>query len=128
MNRLRPHFAKQTEQKAKKRLQKQIVAAYRDDIISLIADDGATLPEVVDAIRADGEVVLEAGFKAEVLRQIGTVKNIRAGRSDATAFTGGVHAPQCVPPHANTTSNMTTVQTDDDDDDDSAFVARRPRR
>ena len=64
MNRLRPHFAKHSAQKPKVRLQSAIVADYRDDIISLIAVDGATLPEVAAAVRAEGEPVLDAGFEA----------------------------------------------------------------
>ena len=129
MNRLRSHFAKQAAQKPMKRLQRAIVSDYRDDIISLISDYGATLPEVADAVRAQGEPVLDAGFKAEVLRQIGTVKNIRAGRIDTMANRGGDPAPQPEPaaPMTQNNSNETETSVDDDDDDD-AFAARRPRR
>lgn len=129
MNRLRSHFAKQAAQKPMKRLQRAIVSDYRDDIISLISDYGATLPEVADAVRAQGEPVLDAGFKAEVLRQIGTVKNIRAGRIDTMPNRGGDPAPQPEPaaPMTQNNSNETETSVDDDDDDD-AFAARRPRR
>ncbi|HBR83699.1 MAG TPA: hypothetical protein DD861_05805 [Erythrobacter sp.] len=129
MNRLRSHFAKQAAQKPMKRLQRAIVSDYRDDIISLIADDGATLPEVADAVRAQGEPVLDAGFKAAILKQIGTVKNIRAGRIGTMASSGGDPAPQPVSAAmmGQTNSNETETSADDDDDDD-AFAARRPRR
>ena len=126
MNRLRPHFVKQAAQKPKKRLQSEIVAEFRDDIISLIADDGATLPEVADAVRAQGEPVLDPGFKAEVLKQIGTVKNIRAGRINTRASKYGEPAPQPAAMLAQNNSNLTATSPDDDDDDD-AFAARRPR-
>lgn len=129
MNRLRSHFAMQAAQKPKKRLQSEIVAEFRDDIISLIADDGATLPEVADAVRAQGEPVLDPGFKAEVLKQIGTVKNIRVGRVNTMASRHVNPAPQPEPaaPMAQNNSNLTAISPDDDDDDD-AFAARRPRR
>jgi hypothetical protein len=128
MNRLRSHFAKQAAQKPMKRLQRAIVSDYRNDIISLIADDGATLPEVADAVRAQGEPVLDPGFKAEVLKQIGTVKNIRAGRINTMASKYGDPAPQAEPAAilAQNNSNLTATPPDDDDDDD-AFAARRPR-
>ncbi|KNH01902.1 hypothetical protein J121_101 [Qipengyuania citrea LAMA 915] len=128
MNRLRSHFAKQAAQKPMKRLQRAIVSDYRDDIISLIADDGATLPEVADAVRAQGEPVLDPGFKAEVLKQIGTVKNIRAGRINTMAPKYGEPVPQPEPAAmlAQNNSNLTATSPDDDDDDD-AFAARRPR-
>lgn len=129
MNRLRSHFAKHAAQKPKKRLQSAIVADYRDDIIGLIADDGATLPEVVAAVRAEGEAVLDAGFKAAILKTIGTVKDIRAKRIKPSAPMGGGPSPQSAvsPTPTQISSNETAMSLDDDDDDD-AFAARRPRR
>lgn len=130
MNRLRSHFANQASQKPKKRLQRDIVADYRDDIISLIADDGATLPDVADAVRAQGEPVLDHGFKAAILKTIGSVKNIRARRGEGPACTGGDQAQQSAPMLAPTLAqtNLTEPATSFDDDDDDAFAARRPRR
>lgn len=124
MNRLRPHFADQMAQKPQRRLQNAIVADYRDDIIGLIVVDGATLTEVAAAVRAEGEPVLEAGFKAAILEQIGTVKNIRAGRIKAAA--------QNVNRDPSATSGLSPLPTERSghatlDDDDEDFAARRPR-
>lgn len=129
MNRLRPHFAKLLAQKPKTRLQRAIVADYRDDIISLIADCGATLPEVVEAVRAQGEPVLDDGFKSAIRKMLGTVKNIRAGRLNATAFKAADKAtqPESPPQSAQISSNDTATAPVDDEDND-AFAARRPRR
>lgn len=121
MNRLRPHFASQVAQRPKRRLQRSIVADYRDDIIGLIADDGASLPEVADAVRAQGEPVLDAGFKSAVLKMIGTVKNIRAGRTDLIASKGGDPASQPKLPPISSAESGTSPDHDDD------FAARRPR-
>lgn len=124
MNRLRSHFANQLAQKPQRRLQSSIVADYHDDIIGLIAVDGATLVEVAEAVRAEGEPVLEPGFKAAILKQIGSVKSIRAGLAKAaptdTADPGSPPAPTL--PQLD--SNQNTTLFDDDDDD---FAARRPR-
>jgi hypothetical protein len=130
MNRLHSHFAKQASQTPKKRLQREIVEDYRNDIISLIADYGASLPEVADAVRAQGEPVLEPGFKAAILKTIGSVKNIRAGRIKATASTAGSLGQQPETPLTPTLAqtNSTETATSPDDDDDDAFTGRRPRR
>lgn len=131
MNRLRPHFAKQAAQKPKKRLQSAIVTDYRGDIISLIADDGATLPEVADAVRAQGEPVLDHGFKAEILKQIGTVKNIRSGRAKVTGTRGPFPVSASSSAPATQSATPSPAQTDAAenfaDDDDDLFAARRPR-
>lgn len=132
MNRLRSHFNDQQAQKPQRRLQIEIVADYRDDIIGLIADDGATLPEVADAVRAQGEPVLDAGFKAAVLKTIGTVKNIRAGRVNTITNKGAVVDPASSPTTASMPvlppTNSVPRPLGDDDDDDDAFAVRRPRR
>lgn len=126
MNRLRSHFAARAAEKPKKRLQSAIVADYRDDIISLIADDGATLTEVIEAVRAEGEPVLDAGLKAEILKQIGTVKSIRAGAAKAAIAKRADAAPQTAgsSPLALTIPSESAVFLDEDDAD---FAARRPR-
>lgn len=126
MNRLRSHFAARAAQKPKKRLQSSIVADYRDDIISLIADDGATLTEVIEAVRAEGEPVLDAGLKAEILKQIGTVKGIRAGGAKAAiakradTASQAAAAPQLPPAFQSEAAIFL-------DEDDADFAARRPR-
>ena len=132
MNRLRPHFAKHSAQKPKVRLQSAIVADYRDDIVSLIADDGATLPEVAAAVRAEGEPVLEPGFKAAILNQIGKVKDIRAGKVKAAWAKNANAASAATPmvmtsaltPASRTVAGGAAVFLDEDDAD---FGARRPR-
>lgn len=130
MNRLRAHYVAQQEQKPQRRLQREIVETYRADIINLISDDGATLPEVADAVRAQGEPVLDAGFKAAILKTIGTVKNIRAGRISITASQGAVAASSSLPTAASTPllppNNSASTPLEDDDDD--AFAVRRPPR
>lgn len=126
MNRLRSHFAIQVSQKPQRRLQSEIVAHYREDIVGLIADDGATLTEVAAAVRAEGEPVLDPGFKAAILKTIGTVKNIRAGRVKAAAVGRGSLAAQ--PPSPPSTPVINSSETPLDDDDDDAFAARPPRR
>ena len=105
---------------------------HRDDIIELIADDGATLSEVASAVRAVGEPVLDHGFKAEVLKQIGTVKGIRAGRAKAEATRSVVHGP--VGPREPETSSVASpashsnaADTPLGGDDEGHFAARRPR-
>lgn len=131
MNRLRSHFTDQQAQKPQRRLQIEIVADYRDDIIGLIADDGATLPEVADAVRAQGEPVLDAGFKAAVLKSIGTVKNIRAGRINSITSKGAVADPASSPTMASMPvlpPNSSAPRPLGDDDDDDAFAVRRPNR
>ena len=117
MNRLRSHFIKQAAQKPTKRLQSAIVADYHNDIISLIADDGATLDEVADAVRAQGEPILDYGFKAEVLKQIGTVKAIRAGAVSKASI-------KC-PSEPVATSQPLAVPPRSDIDED--FMGRRRR-
>ena len=124
MNRLRRHFSG----KPRKRLQSAIVAEYHNEIIELIAVDRATLPDVANAVRSEGEPVLDAGFKAEILRQIGTVKAIRAGQSKPAAHSR--HSdPSPITPNSNRAEvdppRIPDVIEDDHDDD---FVARRPRR
>lgn len=132
MNRLHSHFAKQASQQTKRRLQRDIVADYRGDIISLIADYGAKLDDVIDAVRAQGEPVLEAGFKAEILKSIGTVKDIQAGRIKATSSkssaSGQNLAPTITPAHPLPQLHPTEPAMPIDEDDDDAFaVVRRPR-
>lgn len=124
MNRLRRHFSG----KPARRLQSAIVSEYRNDIIDSITIDRATLPEVANAVRAEGEPVRDAGFKAEILKQIGTVKAIRAGRLKPPAFGGHGDLP---PSTSNSQRGMVdpfripdSIEDDDDDDD---FVARRRR-
>ena len=131
MNRLHSYFADQQALKVQRRRQGDIVRDYRDDIIGLIADDGATLPEVAAAVRAQGEPVLDPGFKAAILKSIGTVKDIRAGKVIAVAGKSAASAPAL----ASTTSSLpatapsnSTGSMPPDDDDDDAFAARRPRR
>lgn len=132
MNRLRPHFAKHSAQKPKVRLQSAIVADYRDDIVSLIADDGATLPEVAAAVRAEGEPVLDAGFKAAILKQIGKVKDIRSGKvkaavakeTNAASVAAPVVKMPALTPASETVADSAAVFLDEDDAD---FGARRPR-
>lgn len=129
-NRLRPHFEHEQAQKPPKRLQSDIVWDYRADIIGLIKDDGATLCEVVSAVRAQGETVLDHGFKAELLKQLGTVKDIRAGRGKnsnlALAPTGSVSS--ALAPVGGTEPAVGQHRPAEDvADDDDLFVARRPR-
>ena len=76
---LRQHFLRQRDQKAPRRLQRDIVRDNWSGIVGLIRDDGATIKEVVAAVIAEGEPVLEDGFKAAIRSQIGTVKSIREG-------------------------------------------------
>lgn len=116
-NRLRSHCLSHRATKPPRRTQRDIVRDYRDDIITLIRDDGATLEEVVQAIEAEGEAVLAAGLKAQILAQIGTVKAIRAGRS----FAGQPHAQQTI----GTVAARSTPSIIRDDDDD--FAARPSR-
>lgn len=131
MNRLRAYFADQQALKAQRRLQSDIVREYREDIVGLIANDGARLAEVAAAVRAQGEPVLEPGFKAEILKQIGKTKDIRAGKvkgassSEATGTTplpsmptAPVSVAQIIPTDA--TSKLV-------DDDEDLFSARCPR-
>ena len=132
MNRLRAHISDLRAQKTPIRLQSAIVREHRDDIIELIADDGATLSEVASAVRAVGEPVLDHGFKAEVLKQIGTVKGIRAGRAKTAAARGATHGP--VGPRELETSSFGSPASQSDaadnavgDDDDDHFAARRSR-
>lgn len=132
MNRLRSHFAGQQELKTQRRLQSDIVREYRDDIVELIANDGARLAEVAAAVRAEGEPVLEPGFKAEILKQIGKVKDIRGGGGKAAAANKTPYAattaqpPTPAPaPASQAVAGGAAVFLDEDDDD---FAARRPRR
>ena len=129
MNRLRAPFADQQAKKEKARLQSEIVRDYRDEIVELIADDFATLNEVVSSVRALGEPVLDAGFKAEILKQIGTVKNIRTGRTSPAALVRD--PPRMRPSPAIVSTSLPVSQTGNgdilDDDDDELFVARKPR-
>ena len=131
MNRLRSHFADQQALKAPRRLQSDIVREYRDDIVELISSDGARLPEVVAAVRAQGEPVLEPGFKAEILKQIGKTKDIRAGKlkgapsQPASTTPSSPSTPAPALPVPSVGKNDPTASQDDDDDDH--FAARRPR-
>ncbi len=132
MNRLRAHVSDLRAQKTAIRLQSAIVRDHRDDIIELIADDGATLSEVASAVRAFGEPVLNHGFKAEVLKQIGTVKGIRAGRAKTSTTRSVAHGP--AGPREPETSSVATLASHSNaadnpmrDDDEDHFAARRPR-
>lgn len=89
-NRLRRHYLQQQEAKKSKRLQRDIVRDYRAEIIALIRDDGAKIDDVVATVIAEGEPVLEDGFRAEIRAQIGTVKAIRAGQVFAESDGGGL--------------------------------------
>lgn len=124
MNRLRRHFSG----KPAKRLQSAIVAEYRNDIIELIAVDRATLPDVANAVRAEGEPVLDAGFKAEILKQIGTVKAIRAGRPKPPAFGGHSELPPIASKSNREGVDPSRIPDSIEDDHDDDFVARRRRR
>lgn len=126
ISRLRSHYQRQRAENPPKRIQSDIVRDYRDDIVGLIADDGASLSEVVAAVRAEGEPVLEPGFKAEILKQIGTVKNIRAGRAKAVVANSAHSAPHAAvaPPVSKAIASRAAVFLDEDDED---FAARRPR-
>lgn len=124
MNRLRAHFANIIAQKEPKRTQAQIVDEYRSDIISLIADDGATLDQIAAAVRAYGEPVLDHGFKAEVLKQLGTVKAIRAGHL-RHATPPALHSQPLVATTPRLNDGCASVMPPVDDDRD--FEARRRR-
>lgn len=124
MNRLRRHLS----EKPTRRLQSAIVAEYHDDIIELIAVDRATLPDVANAVRAEGEPVLDAGFKAEILRQIGTVKAIRAGQSKPAARSRHSDPPPLTPNSNREGVDPPRIPDAIEDDHDDDFVARRPRR
>ncbi|WP_394269557.1 hypothetical protein [Qipengyuania sp.] len=126
MNRLRPHFADQQAQKARRRLQGDIVRDYRDDIVELLADDGATLSEVALAVRARGEPVLDHGFKAEILKQIGTVKNIRSGHAKVADLRGASPVSEPQTQKAKLMPSLTDAAEAVGDDDDQ-FAARRRR-
>lgn len=117
-DRLRRHYLLQQEAKAQRRLQRDIVRDYRAEIIGLIRDDGAKIDDVIATVVAEGEPVLEDGFRAEVRAQIGTVKAIRAGKVSAALDDGGVSA-SAVP-----TSELATTLASDLDED---FVGRRRR-
>ena len=126
MNRLRSHREDKRAQEAQRRLQSDIVRDLREDIVELIAHDGATLSEVADAVRAVGEPVLDHGFRAEILKQIGRVKDIRSGRAKAAAAPTPAPAPatQGVVQAPIRAESIEDVAEDDDD----LFAARRPRR
>lgn len=124
MNRLRRHFSG----KPGKRLQSAIVAEYHNEIIELIAVDRATLPDVANAVRAEGEPVLDAGFKAEILKQIGTVKAIRDGRPKPPAAGGHSVLPPLISKSNRVEFDPLRTPDSIEDDHDDDFVARRRRR
>lgn len=95
--------------------QRDIVREYHNEIIELIKVDGASLADVVASIEAHGERVLAAGLKAEILKQIGSVKTIRAGQAkDAPTFP----RPTLRPPASSEANTF---------EDEDLFRARRPR-
>lgn len=117
-NRLRQHYLQQQQTKPPRRLQRDIVRDYRAEIIGLIRDDGATIDDVVATVIAEGEPVLDDGFRAQIRIQIGTVKAIRSGQIITTmdgGELGGVARPSTAPPE--------TPVSDLDED----FVGRRSR-
>ena len=118
-NRLREPFLQNQALRPPKRLQRHIVEDYRDEIISLIRIDGARLADVVFAVGAQGEVVFEAGFRAEILAQIGTIKNIRAG---------SVKPASSKPAASNLASPVAASPAEGIvDDDDESFRVNRSR-
>lgn len=125
-NRLRPHYHRQQAEHPPKRLQSDIVRDYRDDIIGLIRDDGASLAEVISAVAAQGELVLPPGFKAEVLALIGPVKKIRAG------LVKPLNLPRRAASQASTASvddqaTNSARPLGEDDDEANPFASRQSR-
>lgn len=126
VNRLRSHYQRHKAAKPTQRTQADIVREYREDIITLIRDDGAKLDEVIEAIGAEGVEVKAAGLKAEILAQIGTVKDIRLGRTKLAHTPSALSVPASPP--APPTRIATPMLSQGEADDDNLFVARRPRR
>lgn len=125
-SRLRSHYQRQKAAKPPQRTQADIVREYREDIITLIRDDGAKLDEVIEAIGAEGVEVKAAGLKAEILAQIGTVKDIRLGRAKLARTPSAFPVPASPP--APPTRPATPMLSQAEADDDNLFAARRPRR
>ena len=126
-NRLRESFQSQLAERPPKRLQRHIVRDYRDDIIGLVRDDGSRLADVIVAVEAQGEVVFAAGLRAEILSQIGTMKDIRANRiKTSVAMTTTVPAQVLADP-SDASLSEPALFGDDDHDDDETFRANRSR-
>lgn len=130
-NRLRVHYQREQAKYPPKRLQSDVVRDYRGDIIDLISNYGATLAEVAAAVRAQGEPVLDPGFKAEILKQIGKTKDIRLGKAKgALSHKSSIDAPPKSTPSVSppaSTAIPTEVAEGRPDDDEGLFAARRTR-
>ena len=102
---------RQRAQKPSVRQQSEIVQDNTALIRKLIRDQRASKKEVAEVLLGLGEPVLEKGFLAELLKQIGTVKEIRNGGPKPGP---GPELP-APPPSASPTSDTNSNFVDDED-------------
>jgi hypothetical protein len=70
-------------QKPKPVTAKSIVDKHRRTIIDLARNSCATQDEIITVLKEMGEVIPEDGLKAAIRSEIGTMKDIKAGRIKA---------------------------------------------
>ena len=114
---LRRHYLAKNGGVPRPPTQRDIVCKYRTQIVGLIRDDGATVPDVIAAIIAAGDPVRPPGFEKALRLELGTVKAIRAMADEAVR-------PQPAAEVVSTISAIPPVPADDFDDE---FAARRRR-
>lgn len=101
------------------RLQSEIVQDNLALIRALIREQKASKKEVVEVLIGLGEPVLEKGFLAELLKQVGTVKEIRNDSAEPGPSRDQPARPTSAPPSSYPISNLL--------DDEDGFATRTTR-
>jgi hypothetical protein len=114
---LRRHYLAKNGGVPRPPTQRDIVCKYRTQIVGLIRDDGATVPDVIAAIIAAGDPVRPPGFEKALRLELGTVRAIRTLADEAAR-------PQ---PAHEVVSVAPVTPPDLADDFDVEFAARRRR-